>query len=344
MCGLVGVAGNLSQEDVTIFNELLIVNTLRGKHSVGVGSVSSTGTHIGYIKNSCSPRGLIGTEGYGTFANTSMSMIIGHNRHATIGKVNADNAHPFRHGPVIGAHNGTLRSYHEIKDKANSFETDSEHLMFALSKDSAENVIGKISGAWALTWFDQDSQRGFFLRNSERPLFYAVHPTRCVLYWASEKPMLEWILSRDQRTWSGEIREVPVDTLLTFSPTSPWTRERITPQEGGKVTGKKQITTYYSGGYRSLWEDGDYETPYPRNHTSTHSNVLALPTPKKPLVPVPTSLDGTPLTAREWYTLSSDGCCMCGAKAPEWLDGAHTWKDLGEGVVCGDCSATLPKG
>src|SRR3546814_12623264 len=47
---------------------------------------------------------------------------IGHNRAATLGKVNGLNAHPFRYDNIMGAHNGTLdtQSWLRLEEEDNT--------------------------------------------------------------------------------------------------------------------------------------------------------------------------------------------------------------------------------
>src|SRR5690606_18964818 len=51
-------------------------------------------------------------------------------------------------------------------------------------------VIPKITGAWALMWYNRDEDSFNILRNKERPLHFAWKKNKKVLYIASESWML----------------------------------------------------------------------------------------------------------------------------------------------------------
>lgn len=198
MCGLVGVAGNIFKRDMTFFEEALWADSLRGMHSTGVARLNWEGK-TSIIKVTGSAPFLM-WEKEAEMKKVSMSdrVLLGHNRHATIGEVTERNAHPFEFERVVGAHNGTLRGRSDSKlDRYKSFGTDSEALYFNINEYGVENVIPEVEGAWALTWIDKEKRTLNFLRNSERPLSYAFSKDGQRIYWASEALMLRWLLSRN---------------------------------------------------------------------------------------------------------------------------------------------------
>src|SRR3546814_15559864 len=108
---------------------MLQVDVIRGMDSTGVAAVRKK--HIAVVKDTLLPQYLMSTKQYDKHIdNLDNFCLIGHNRFATKGKVDATNAHPFKHGHITLAHNGTLRSMWDLPDHAN-FQTDSEAITYA---------------------------------------------------------------------------------------------------------------------------------------------------------------------------------------------------------------------
>lgn len=218
MCGLVGVAGNLFQGDIKAFNELLYVDMLRGAHATGVASIK--GRRSSTLKKAWTPGDLMLHKDYNSHVTASADVIIGHNRHGTIGN-NSDhnNAHPFDFDRIVGAHNGTLdrQCVRNLHNHA-LYGTDSEALYSEINHNGIDQAFTKIEGAWALTFFDKADGTLNMVRNSQRPLHYAYKKGRSVLYWASEFDMLAFVLSRNNvELEDDEIFQVTTDELLTWN-------------------------------------------------------------------------------------------------------------------------------
>lgn len=138
----------------------------------------------------------------GVYKGTNLHCLMGHNRFRTQGDITAENAHPFEFEHVVGAHNGTCASY-ITKDlhEADKYEIDSQKIFSQLNHDGdVANLWKQIddsqTSAAALTWWDRRNSTFNFIRNSQRPLYLSVNKTGDVLYWASEKWMLQIALSR----------------------------------------------------------------------------------------------------------------------------------------------------
>lgn len=200
MCGLVGIAGALEYRDEASMKRLLLLDFLRGTDSTGLASVRLS-NEIMVAKAAVNPIDLFQFKKFDTvLTGASSKAFIGHNRAATLGKVNNNNSHPFQFGEVVGAHNGTLdRPSWTRLEKALGFETnvDSEAIIAGIDKLGIEETIslmeeGKTSqtGAWALTWYDGRDDTMNFLRNPHRPLWRAVTEDGKKIFWASEWPMI----------------------------------------------------------------------------------------------------------------------------------------------------------
>ena len=144
-------------------------------------------------------------------------VVAGHCRHATVGHINKQNAHPLLEGRFLGMHNGTIHSYH-ITDKENN--SDSRELYRRMDKDGVDSAIKSAwHGAWALCWInlnDKNNKRTLnFARNDGRPLHWVERNS--VVYWASEEMFLEFMLARSTLSSKDcEVRAFPKHTHISF--------------------------------------------------------------------------------------------------------------------------------
>lgn len=213
MCGLVGMAGRITESHKKVFKELLIVDSLRGPHSTGVCVADRLG-NSGFVKKVGNPYELFDTKLFDTAMVGTKSVLLGHNRFATKGAINSTNAHPFEFGKITGAHNGTLRQQSLLDDWTN-FDVDSENLYYHLERHGVQATTPKLSGAYALTWYDSSDESINFLRNDERPLTFCYSKDHKTLYWASEGWMLMATLHRNNLD-HGEIFSLPVNKHFKF--------------------------------------------------------------------------------------------------------------------------------
>jgi predicted glutamine amidotransferase len=213
MCGIVGVVGNVFKKEEDIFADLLRVDILRGPDSTGVATIRGNG-QVAWVKDACFPDDLIDSKSYRGLFLGKITAVIGHNRWATKGKVNAKNAHPFAVGKITGVHNGTLTGQHHLPDHR-QFPVDSENIMHSIDKDGIDATVAKLLGAYCLVWINQEENTINFLRNEERPLFLTLSEDQKTLFYASEGWMLAGILGRHGKK-HGDIWPLPVDTLFTY--------------------------------------------------------------------------------------------------------------------------------
>lgn len=198
MCGLVGMAGNLLPAHDRVIKMLLILDSLRGEDSSGVGFINKFTGNVTLAKALGDPFVLFNDGKYTKAINGINRVMIGHNRYATSGGVNKAGAHPFEFDTLVGAHNGTIQSRWKLDDDRD-FKVDSQALYHNIEKNGLKESIRRLGGignAWSLVWWDKNEQTINFLRNKERPMFMCRSDDGSVLFWASESWMLDVALER----------------------------------------------------------------------------------------------------------------------------------------------------
>ncbi|KKL46876.1 hypothetical protein LCGC14_2341160 [marine sediment metagenome] len=111
-------------------------------------------------------------------------IVIGHTRFATSGTITPENAHPFKWGQILGAHNGIVSNYLEIDHKVN---VDSEAIFRLLSRNSNDFIktFKRLSGQFAISWVDLKDPDSVYLVRHDNPLFCAVVPQLSTIFWSS---------------------------------------------------------------------------------------------------------------------------------------------------------------
>jgi|GEM_PF-5133668 len=286
MCGLVGMAGDISYQAVsTVFKNMLDVAQVRGRDSTGVIRVDKDLDYT-WAKQVGPPNWLYESRVYeNTIEKADTCVLIGHTRSKTVGDVNVKNAHPFDYPDegICGVHNGTLRSYSHL-DGYTFQKVDSEVLYNHLSKNGAAETFNDIDGAWACVWWDDNEKTLNFIRNDQRPLWFTWSKDGKTMFWASEPWMFGAVATKIELWDGGEQKkvyiELPINQLWSFRihPKAKGDEKFVTIKPPVIIEKKKKEfghggTWRHGQGSASHWErqnDGTYIRPTPGNNLGTN--------------------------------------------------------------------------
>jgi len=218
MCGLVSIIARkpagLNGRDLDLFEQMLMIDTLRGKDSTGVMTTINHSKEVRIVKTAQEPFLMFRTKQWADWRMAAIGngrYVAGHNRAATRGTINNDNAHPFVENNIVLMHNGTLTETSNLtKEKV---DVDSHAIAHALSSGTPEEVIPTINGAFALIWYDTETEKLYATRNDQRPL--SLITTGDFFFLASEAWMAAMPAQRQNRNIEN-IREVEAGELLEF--------------------------------------------------------------------------------------------------------------------------------
>lgn len=300
MCGIVGF---ITKEDKTrvaskqkFFTEALYMDALRGFHSTGIMSL-----HDDYMwqyqKQAVGAADFINSKGYSERTKETWCSV-GHNRHATVGDISTDNAHPFKQGSITLVHNGTLHSMYQMEQNKD-IEVDSELIAYNLNlvgPDKAKNVIGKLVGAYTLVWFDERDESVNIVRNCQRPLHLGLNSSGDILYFMSDGYMLNCISQRllDSSAKPSTIWQLATEQILKYKKgdmvpevtrVTPFTQVRsdwsmntniraATPRSTGTYSSR-----YYGNGIPKIEVNGE-RVAVPKSHLDMLENWYTMD-PKK---------------------------------------------------------------
>jgi glucosamine--fructose-6-phosphate aminotransferase (isomerizing) len=182
MCGLIGFTGP-KRPDLFKLGHIMADNDSRGGHSTGIFINNQLEKTTGKSANLLLK--------LGDYQSSNSAIAIAHTRYATHGKQTAENAHPYKYGKIIGAHNGVLDNYEEVCDKFNikKPDVDSKAIFSMLNKTKNYKNLGLFGGTIAVLFTDNKDTLYVYRRNN--PLYKCV--TDEGIYFSSKKESFEGI-------------------------------------------------------------------------------------------------------------------------------------------------------
>ena len=252
MCGIVGMLSRkpagFFHSDMDIMEGMLLLDTLRGEDSTGVFTVAKDNS-VAITKIGSHPLHLFASNGWGKYRQKVINngrVCIGHNRKATAGAINSQNAHPFHENNIVLVHNGTVRGSHKAMADT---EVDSHAICHAFNDKGAEAVLKTLDAAFAFVWYDLSDQKVRAIRNTERPL--ALVTTEELHILCSEPWMAHAMLGRaNKKVLHTEILKPGV--MFEFDERGGYTTKEVELRKEPVYT---TYATNYAGTGNRHWRD-----------------------------------------------------------------------------------------
>lgn len=293
MCGLVGLVSTEGTKGAykrkELFTQLLFVDTLRGKHGTGLATICPSKKpkqdwDLYMFKKPMTGPDLIQLDYYDSMMDTVQDayVVMGHNRAKTHGDAIEKHTHPFCHGSIVLAHNGTLSTKGGLEDYDLRVRNDSSNIAFNMDLMGEDKALAALDGSYALTWFNLEDGTFNFARNEDRPLFYAKIKDENTLIYASEIAMLKAIAHRNDVALEPVYYPTP-HTHIKFS-FPEFTKPAITKFEkwvwkysgGSSSSGYPRMTPHSSFGLGADEDVNDWKSDG-RRHSSSSKHTGAKP-------------------------------------------------------------------
>ncbi len=206
MCGIVGVItsckNGMVHKDLEIFEDLLYVDALRGFDSTGVFTINTSG-NLDWGKGAVAPYAFLQNKVWKSLKTGAFRdglMMFGHNRKATEGNINNNNAHPFVEGNTTLIHNGSLQNWRSLmrhdKREKHGIQVDSHVIAYLFEHENYLDVLKEVVGAYVFIWYNAKERVLRIARNEERPLHWGKEEKSGSYFFASEGNMLRCIANR----------------------------------------------------------------------------------------------------------------------------------------------------
>jgi hypothetical protein len=283
MCGIVGYISakqdtSYKAEKEHFMRFALALDTLRGFDSTGVMTLRRK-FKVDVMKTTMPGDKFVHSPKYLKTWKPGWTQF-GHNRAATVGKVNVNNAHPFTDGPITLVHNGTLYAAGSTLPVYNKkLDVDSmqvAHNFAAYKPEDAKHVLEKIDGAYALVWYDKRDRSVNVARNSERPLHFGLSRNKDLLWFMSDGSHLNAV---NNSFGSGQCGASNI-YKLDIGKHLKWKQGSLVPEVTTFVPFSRVVTR----GYGTAYNTGRDHTPLQKAVSKWTGHVDKCAGTKKPLI------------------------------------------------------------
>ena len=292
MCGIFGYFGKPTKQTTKVLYLLGLLNEERGRDSAGL--VISNGKRILFHKNvgtatkflkEAKTIELLNKVKLSDFIN-----VIGHTRQATHGIVNADNAHPFRVGKFVLAHNGVINNFAKLQaDYKTTYQVDSQIIGHLLNLHDPVKVFEEQLGGWfTVPYIDLEKQNELNIVKHNAPLAFAFLQDGSGIYYSSLGSHLKEALKK------AGIRSSIGDTGSSKLYTFKWEDGKL-KRDKFKIYNRVKaepviLNPYYDpDDYYSTGDYGDsygYGCGYKYSYNPEKSNLKQLAPPKTTLTKI----------------------------------------------------------
>jgi hypothetical protein len=220
MCGIFAILDKtgqgINETDMGVFSQMAIMTQLRGRDNSGVFAVDKKKPESpAKIIKTIGPSHNLGYEkgfpAWKEFVHKHAGVVVGHGRHATVGKIIKANAHPFKSNHITLVHNGTIRSG---IDKQHEEDVDSYGLCKQIAADGYVKALQSVNGAFAIVSHDEQQGKIIIARNYERPLAYLEN--KSAVYIMSHDKALEYLYQLNNVITYGKVESFLPGYLYEF--------------------------------------------------------------------------------------------------------------------------------
>ena len=272
MCGIVGaIQSTFFSTNIDAFlRDAIVTGAVRGMDSTGMLQVDrkqDTYCH----KLAVPGQAFLANPMTQQFVKDSAQCPINvvHHRAATVGHVNATNAHPFscetpttnpktkRPHLLVGVHNGSLTNW-ATKTNAKKYVVDSNWALSRIAEIGNE-AFKEIQGPYCFMWVNTENPKKLFVaRNSGRPMHVVFTKNKQEAFFASEAGMLAWLCERNRINTADDIMILAADKIYEFdtSGTTITFTSVDTPKASAMITTTTSAVAVGGGGGGWLNDEG----------------------------------------------------------------------------------------
>ena len=223
MCGIYGIAKSPTpytkrQHKIVkkVLREIATDSETRGSHSSGIAKV---GTSTRVYKSLLPSSKFVDSKEYNNAVKSLIDesyILLGHTRFATEGAIVKSNAHPFRVGDVVGAHNGCVYNIKEMQSKLDKqCPVDSQLIFKSIdSNDNIQDAVKDFDSDFALSFVKKNPMVLYLCRETNRPLHVAYIPELKTLFYASESSFIDDALA--MHNIKADVYSLNKNTLYAF--------------------------------------------------------------------------------------------------------------------------------